>query len=188
MGRTRACLSLTAYEKSEERLAQLEKASKEGIPAQKSLIQELFQDAYWEISRILKGMHEFNDFYLQHVAQVQLNRWSSGRVNMVGDAGYAPLPFSSMSTSIAFIGAYVLAGEISRQPNNIQAALESYQRIIRPYFEGIQNLPPGIPWIVNPQSMLGVKVFETVVWGCRGAVGDVASHFVLETRSISSIP
>ena len=165
VGGTRAFLCLTAYEKSDERLARFEKASKEGIPAQKLLIQELFQDGDWEISRILEGMHKSDDFYMQHIAQVRMNRWSSGRVAMVGDAGYAPSPFTGMGTSLAFIGAYVLAGEISRQPNNIPAALESYERVLRPYVEGIQKLPPGIPWMVNPQSTLGVKVFETVVWG-----------------------
>lgn len=145
VGRTRAFLCVTAYEKSDERLVRLEKASKEGIPAQKLLLQELFQDADWEVSRMLKGMHESEDFYMQHVAQVRLNRWSSGRVTVVGDAGYAPSPFTGMGTSIAFIGAYVLAGEISRQPDNIPAALESYERLLRPYVEKIQKLPPGIP-------------------------------------------
>lgn len=165
VGRTRAFLCLTAYDKSDERLVRLEKASKEGIPAQKLLVQELFHDADWEISRILKGMHESEDFYMQHITQVRLNRWSSGRVTVVGDAGYAPSPFTGMGTSIAFIGAYVLAGEISRQPNNIPAALESYERVLRPYVESIQKLPPGIPWIVNPQSTLGIRVLETVAWG-----------------------
>jgi 2-polyprenyl-6-methoxyphenol hydroxylase-like FAD-dependent oxidoreductase len=165
MGWTRAFLGLTAYEKLDEILARFEKASKEGIPEQKALVQELFQDADWEISRILKGMHKSDDFYLQHTAQVKLNRWSSSRVAVVGDAGYAPSPFSGMGTSIAFIGAYVLAGEISKQPNSIPAALESYERILHPYFKSIQKLPPVIPWIVNPQSALGVRVFETVAWG-----------------------
>ncbi len=165
VGRTRAFLCLTAYEKSDERLARFEKASKEGIPAQKLLVQELFQDADWEISRILEGMHKSDDFYMQHIAQVRMNRWSSGRVALIGDAGYAPSPFTGMGTSLAFIGAYVLAGEISRQPTNIPAALESYERVLRPYVESIQKLPPGIPWMVNPQSTLGVRVFETVVWG-----------------------
>ena len=164
VGRTRAFLGLTAYKKSDERLIRLEKASKEGVAAQKQVVQELFQDADWETSRLLKGMHESDDFYMQQIAQVRLDRWSSGRVAVVGDAGYAPSPFTGMGTSLAFIGAYVLAGEISRQPNDIPAALESYERVLRPYVESIQKLPPGIPWLVNPQSALGVRVFETVVW------------------------
>ena len=165
VGRTRAFLTLTAYDKSDERLPRFQKALKEGIPAQKLLVQELFQDAGWEIARLLNGMHESDDFYMQHVAQVRLNRWSSGRVTVVGDAGYAPSPFTGMGTSIAFIGAYILAGEISRQPNNLPAALESYERVLRPYVESVQKLPPGIPWIVNPQSALGVRVLGTVGWG-----------------------
>ena len=165
MGLTRAFVGITAYEKSDERLPRLAKASKEGTSAQKTVLQELLQDADWETSRVLKGMHESDDLYLQHIAQVRLNRWSSGRVTVVGDAGYAPSPFAGMGTSLAFIGAYVLAGEISRQPNNIPAALESYERILRPYVESIQKLPPGIPWVVQPQSMLGVRVLENVLWG-----------------------
>ena len=165
MGLTRAFLMLTAYDKSDERLVRLGKASREGVSAQKAVIQELFQDADWQTSRILKGMHESDDLYMQHVAQVRLKRWSSGRVTVAGDAGYAVSPFAGMGTSLAFIGAYVLAGEISQQPDNIPAALESYERVLRPYVESIQKLPPGIPWIVNPQSALGVRLIENFMWG-----------------------
>lgn len=165
VGRTRAFLIMTSYDSSDPRLAQFDKASKEGVSTQKALVQEIFQDTDWEIKRILDGMHKSDDFYLQRVAQVKLPQWSKGRVSVVGDAGFAPSPFTGMGTSLAFIGAYVLAGEISRQPHNIPAALEEYERILRPYVLSIQKLPPGIPWIVNPQSALGVKVFENVIWG-----------------------
>ena len=186
IGRTRAFLGITAYENSDERLVRLEKAWKEGIPAQKAVTQELFQDADWEISRILKGMHESEDLYMQKVAQVRLDRWSSGRVTVIGDAGYAASPFSGMGTSIAFIGAYVLAGEISRQRDNIPAALESYERVLRPYVESIQKLPPGIPWILNPQSALGVRVLETFAWalGVLSAMG----FFTLLSKLAAYVP
>ncbi|KAH6679661.1 hypothetical protein B0J14DRAFT_614782 [Halenospora varia] len=123
------------------------------------------KDASWEVDRMLKAMHESDDFYMQHVAQVRLDRWSKGRVTVVGDARYAPSPLTGMGTSLAFIGAYVLAGEISKHPNNVPAALESYVCVLRPYVERIQKLPPGIPWIVNPQSTWCIKVLEIVFWG-----------------------
>ena len=167
VARTRATLWVTAWDKSDERLVRIEKARKEGIPAQKRILQELFQDSDWEISRLLKGMHESEDFYMQHVAQVRMNRWSSGRVVVVGDAGYCPSPFGGMGTSLAFIGAYILAGEISCQPNNLPAALDSYERILRPYVESRQKLPPGIPWIINPQTTWGVKVLQNVIRGIK---------------------
>ena len=164
LDRTRAFVNVVAYKDSDERLPRFAKAMRDGVSAQKTMVQGLFEDAGWESSRILKGMRESDDFYMQHVAQVRLNRWSSGHVTVVGDAGYAPSPFTGMGTSVAFIGAYILAGEISRQPENIPAALESYERVLRPYVESIQKLPPGIPWIINPQSTLGLKVLTTVVW------------------------
>lgn len=164
-GRTRVFLGFTAYHKSDERLARFQKASKESVSAQKAVVQDLFQDGDWEVSRILKGMHDSDDFYMQDIGQVRLNRWSSGRVTVVGDAGYAPSPYTGMGTSLAFIGAYVLAGEISRQPDNIPAALESYERVLRPYVESVQKLAPGVPWIGYPQSQLGVRTLETFVWG-----------------------
>lgn len=173
VGLTRAFLSLTAYDKSDERLVRLENASKEGIPAQKALVQDLFQDADWEISRILKGMHESKDFYMQQVAQVRLNRWSSGRVTVVGDAGYAPSPFTGMGTSLAFIGAYILAGEISRQPNNISVALESYERVLRPYVERIQKLPPGIPWYVYLEFMPPLLNHALSLETCLGRISSL---------------
>ena len=167
IGRTRCFVSVTAYDGLDERLPRFAEVSKEGIPAQKALVTELFKDCAWETPRILGGMQDSDDFYQQHIAQVRLDRWSSknGRVSVVGDAGYAPSPFTGMGTSLAFIGAYVLAGEISKQLDDIPAALHSYERVLRPYVEQTQKLPPGIPWIVNPQSALGIKVLQTAAAG-----------------------
>lgn len=161
VGKTRVFLSVVAYDGSDKRLARFAKVAKEGVEAQKALVRELFQDAGWEIDRMLEGMHKSDDFYQQHVAQVRVDRWSKGRVALVGDAGYAPSPFTGMGTSLAFIGAYILAGEISKQPKNIPAALESYDEILRPYVQGVQKLPPGIPWIINPQTAWGLRLLET---------------------------
>lgn len=168
IGRTRAFLGLTAYETSDPRLSQFARASKGGIDAQKAVVTSLFRDADWtSIPRILEGMQSSEDLYMQHIAQVRLARWSSpsGRITVVGDAGYAASPFAGMGTSLAFIGAYVLAGEISKcssDSQDIPAALEAYETILKPYVESIQKLPPGVPWIICPQTTLGVTVVETI--------------------------
>ena len=39
-----------------------------------------------------------------------------GRVTLVGDAGYCPSPLSGQGTSLALVGAYVLAGELRPPP------------------------------------------------------------------------
>lgn len=66
-------------------------------------------------------------------------------MTVVGDAGYAPSAYTGTGTSLALIGAYVLAGEISQQRDDIPAALASYERVLRPYVESVQKLPPSIP-------------------------------------------
>ncbi|KAI9049745.1 hypothetical protein LZ554_005897 [Drepanopeziza brunnea f. sp. 'monogermtubi'] len=170
-GLMRAFLMMTFYDPADERLARLHRASKQGWPEQKALVQELFQDADWEGPRMLAAMHDADDFYFQHVAQIKLDRWSSGRVAVVGDAGYAPTPFSGMGTSLAFIGAYVLAGEISKRLDDIPAALKSYEQITRPYIERVQKLPPGVPWLFNPQTAIGVRVLQSAMW-CISTISD----------------
>jgi 2-polyprenyl-6-methoxyphenol hydroxylase-like FAD-dependent oxidoreductase len=47
-------------------------------------------------------------------------------VTLVGDAGYSPGPAVGGGTSIATVGAYVLAGELSRAGGDPDAALPRY--------------------------------------------------------------
>ena len=171
VGRTRAFLMVLGAGASDERIARLARAAKEGVAAQKALNQQLFADAGWEAKRILEGMHVADDFYLQHVAQVYMDAWSTQHVTVVGDAGYACSPFAGMGTSNAFIGAYVLAGEISRQPSDVPAALKAYERVLRPHVEGIQKVPYGVPWLFVPQTRLGVRVLETFIWSVSALSG-----------------
>lgn len=186
LGGTRAFLGFAAHDKLDERLAECEKVSKEGIPAQKAQFQKIFEDADWQGPRVLRGMHDSDDFYMQTIGQIRLKHWSSGRVTFVGDACYAPSPYTGVGTSLAFIGAYILAGEISRQPNNIRAALESYESVLRPYVESIQKLPPGVPWIAHPQSNLAVKALETAVW--LASLLSATGLFTLVSKLASLLP
>lgn len=164
-GRTRAFMTMCSYHDNDPRLQEYEAANQSGdIAKQKAVTAKIFADADWEAQRLIQGMHESKDFYLQHIAQVRMKRWSTGRVVVVGDAGYAPSPFTGAGTSLAFLGAYILAGEISKHVDDgdIPAALAEYEKVFKPHVDGVQKLPPGIPWIVNPQSSMGVKVLETM--------------------------
>jgi 2-polyprenyl-6-methoxyphenol hydroxylase-like FAD-dependent oxidoreductase len=84
-------------------------------------------------------------------------------VAVVGDAAYAPSGVTGMGTSLALVGAYILAGELARHPGDHRAAFASYEALMRPYVSQAQRLPPGIPRIANPKTRLGIKVFHTVL-------------------------
>lgn len=112
---------------SEERLKGYFKRSPD---EQKAMFKDLFHDAGWESERVLKAMETAEDFYMQEIAQVKIPSWSSGRVALLGDAGYCPCPspISGMGTSLAIVGAYVLAGEIVRNNGNHGKYFKGYDK------------------------------------------------------------
>ena len=61
---------------------------------------------------MLAMMWEAPDFYFDRVSQIHLDRWSQGRVVLLGDAGYCGSPMGGNGTSMALVGAYILAGEL----------------------------------------------------------------------------
>ena len=58
-----------------------------------------------------------------------------GRIVLVGDAAYCPSPLTGQGTSLALVGAYVLAEEIARSTGDLAAAAESHERRLRPFVE-----------------------------------------------------
>ncbi|KAL9053719.1 MAG: hypothetical protein Q9162_004593 [Coniocarpon cinnabarinum] len=138
----------------DDRFAQVATA---GMDAQKALMHDHFADAGYETDRILKEMDKTDDFYYQEIAQVRIDKFHYGRVALLGDAGYCPSPLSGGGTGLAMYGAYVLAGELTKQPDNVEAALESYEKVIRKVVEPTQKVPMWIFTTLNPQSQFAIN-------------------------------
>ncbi|HEY3483683.1 MAG TPA: FAD-dependent monooxygenase, partial [Streptomyces sp.] len=83
------------------------------------------------------AMRAAGDFYFDPVCQIVADRLSAGRVTLLGDAGYCPSPASGQGTSLALVGAYVLAGELAA---DFSAAPPRYEAEMRPYIEKNQAL------------------------------------------------
>jgi 2-polyprenyl-6-methoxyphenol hydroxylase-like FAD-dependent oxidoreductase len=132
------------------------------IGEQKEILKQKFADAGWQAPRIIAALDESKDVYLDGISQVIAPRWSKGRCAMVGDAAFCPTPLSGMGASLSMVGAYVLAGEMSRNTNHT-AAFSAYEKLMRPFVEDIQKLPPGVPWIAHPKRKLGIAVFNLVL-------------------------
>lgn len=101
-----------------------------------------FLGAGWETDWFLEGMKTTEILYCQDVVQVRTDIWHKGRVVLLGDASYCPSPFSGMGTTSSFVGAYVLAGEINRNTENLDQALENYDKTLRPFASEIQKTSP----------------------------------------------
>ncbi|KAF2762459.1 FAD/NAD(P)-binding domain-containing protein [Pseudovirgaria hyperparasitica] len=146
-----------------ERFKAFETAVHEGRDAQEALLRKEFAGAGWQMERFLGEMSKSDDFYFQIVAQTKIEHFTKGRIALLGDAGYCPSPISGMGTAAAITGAYVLAGEISKNPEDIKEALASYERVLRPFVDEVQWLIPGAPQLAVPQSDWAVKIFNTVM-------------------------
>ncbi|HEY9291037.1 MAG TPA: FAD-dependent oxidoreductase [Microlunatus sp.] len=113
------------------------------LSAQRQLLAQRFAGAGWQTPQLLQAMQVADDFFFDSMDQVKLPRWHRDRVVLLGDAGYCPSPLSGLGTSLAIVGAYVLAGELARHDLDHRLAFPRYDEIMRPYIAQAQQLPGG---------------------------------------------
>lgn len=81
--------------------------------AQRDLVAAVFADAGWEVPGMVAAMRDADDLFFDVVSQIRMPRWSSGRVALVGDAAYSPSFLTGQGSSLALVGAYMLAGSLA---------------------------------------------------------------------------
>ncbi|MFE9407971.1 FAD-dependent monooxygenase [Streptomyces sp. NPDC006704] len=109
----------------------------------------------WETPRLLNALWTAPDFYADAMAQVRLDRWSRGRAVLVGDAGYCASPLSGQGTSLALVGAYILADALRRTGGDHRAAFARYEARMRPFVALNQALATE-----NPGGAAGEESLE----------------------------
>jgi len=77
--------------------------------------------------------------YFDEVSQIELPRWSTGRVVFVGDACQCVSLLAGQGASMAMGGAYVLAQELSRAGRDVRGALHRYEERVKPTIEKKQR-------------------------------------------------
>jgi 2-polyprenyl-6-methoxyphenol hydroxylase-like FAD-dependent oxidoreductase len=95
---------------------------------QKQLLREAYAGMHPQVDGWLAELDGPGPFYFDSITQLQLDTWSRGRVTLVGDAGYCPGPAVGGSTSLAVLGAYVLAGELAEARGDHERAFAAYER------------------------------------------------------------
>ena len=135
---------------------------------QKEGFAEIYSGLGWETPRVVREMMKADNFYSDELVQVKLPTWSQDRVVLLGDAAWAPSPFTGQGNQLAIIGAWVLAQEMSR--NRSPVAYEMYEKRLRKYVEECQSIPLNgyAPYIFNPQTAFGIWllrwIFLIFVW------------------------
>jgi 2-polyprenyl-6-methoxyphenol hydroxylase-like FAD-dependent oxidoreductase len=123
-----------------------------------AILRRTFADAGGAAPRILAQLDDA-PMYFDAIGQVRAPRWSQGRVALLGDAAFCPSPVGGGGSSLALIGAYVLAGELSRT-DDVRSALTRYEQFMRPHVAAAQNVRPAMLRRANPRTRSGIRVLH----------------------------
>ncbi|WP_329021752.1 MULTISPECIES: FAD-dependent monooxygenase [unclassified Streptomyces] len=162
MRRSHNATETQAYFVMREESAEASAIHRAPVEQQQKFWAERFKDAGWQTERFVTGMKDSPFFYSQEIAQVRIDSWSKGRVVLAGDAAHCASPYSGMGISGGLVGAYVLAGEINRNPADLPAALTNYEQVLRPFVDKIQGeVNPRILRVGMPLSKHAISAFQS---------------------------
>jgi 2-polyprenyl-6-methoxyphenol hydroxylase-like FAD-dependent oxidoreductase len=105
----------------------------------KEVLRNQFRDGEWECRPILDALEGVDDLYFDVVSQIRLDRWSAGRVALIGDAAACVSLLAGEGTGLAMIEAYVLAGELARANGNLSDAFIAYENRLRGFLDEKQK-------------------------------------------------
>lgn len=123
----------------------------------KAALTSAFSDMGWECPAILSAMETTDGVYFDSISQIRMDRWTRGRVALVGDAAACPSLIAGEGAGFALAEAYVLAGEIHKHGAHLDAALGQYQTRLKPYTTRKQKNAEGLVTSFVPKTELGVK-------------------------------
>ncbi|HWI00402.1 MAG TPA: FAD-dependent monooxygenase [Propionibacteriaceae bacterium] len=120
--------------------------------AQRQLVRSLYGDLGWELPRLLAELDRSEDLYLDSISQVVMDTWTSGRVALIGDAGYSPGAAVGGGTSLAIIGAYLLASELVKAHGDYGRGFAAYERALEPVVRHSRSVGPTAMKVIIPES------------------------------------
>ena len=131
------------------------------LPDSESGRKAALKDAYsgmgWECPAILSALDDVDGVYFDSISQIRMEKWTKGRVALIGDAAACPSLIAGEGAGLALAEAYVLAGEIHRHGADIDSALEQYEKRIKPYTERKQRYAEGLVPSFVPKTAMGVR-------------------------------
>jgi 2-polyprenyl-6-methoxyphenol hydroxylase-like FAD-dependent oxidoreductase len=133
------------------------------IAAQKQMLRNEFENIGWKCADLVSKIDTAPDFYFDAVSQIQMNEWSKDRVTLVGDACDCPSLLSGQGSTLAMVGAYILAGELKEANGDHKIAFEKYQHIFKPFIDDKQKIAQNFAKSFVPKSRFGIWMRNTIV-------------------------
>src|SRR5690606_21382308 len=126
--------------------------------SQKAHVRERFSGSGWECPGILDALEHVDTLYIDRVSQIRMDRWTHGRVALVGDAAFCVSLLGGQGSALAMVAAYILAGELKRANGDHQAAFARYQAHMGAFVAGKQQAAIKLSTFFAPRSRFGLFV------------------------------
>jgi 2-polyprenyl-6-methoxyphenol hydroxylase-like FAD-dependent oxidoreductase len=128
------------------------------IEGQKQVLRKRFGRSGWECPQIVDALDSVNELYFDRVSQVHMNAgdgwWSRERIALTGDAAFCVSLLGGQGSSLAMVGAYILAGELRRADGNYREAFARYQQRLGPFLETKQRTARRFAGVFAPKSAM----------------------------------
>jgi 2-polyprenyl-6-methoxyphenol hydroxylase-like FAD-dependent oxidoreductase len=132
--------------------------------AQRDLVATAFAGAGWEVPGMVNAMRDADDLFFDTAGQIRMPHWSSGRVALVGDAAYAPSFLTGQGSSLALVGAYMLANALATNRDHT-AAFAAYERDVREFVAMNQALVDKGAATLFPTTVRALEQRNTMLRG-----------------------
>ena len=132
------------------------------VAGQRARIRSRFAKSGWECPAILDALDTASDIYLDRVSQIRMDRWTRGRVALVGDAAHCVSLLAGQGTALAMIGATVLAGELKLARGDHRVAFARYEDRLRAFIQGKQRSAERFASSFAPRTSLGLATRNLV--------------------------
>jgi 2-polyprenyl-6-methoxyphenol hydroxylase-like FAD-dependent oxidoreductase len=109
------------------------------LDQQKRILREHLLQAGAPFSDHIDEAVNVDTFYFDKLSQIKMPAWTSGRIALVGDAGYCASPAAGMGGSLAIIGATALYDAFRAAYGDVKQAFVEYERALHPIVEEIQH-------------------------------------------------
>ena len=130
---------------------------------QRQQVRDAFASSRWVLPTLAPAVADAEDFYCDLTCQIRMESYQRGRIVLVGDAGYCPSPLSGQGSSLALVGAYVLASELAAANGDVHAALPRYDAAIRSFVVQNQELAKRLAGGFAPSSPFELRVRNAVM-------------------------
>src|SRR5262249_58223909 len=124
----------------------------------------------WRVPELLDRVRAAGDLWLDSVSQVRMDRWSNGRVALVGDATSSVSLFGD-GTTLAMAGAHTLAAQLAAAGADPGPAFARYEAKHRTLVDPKQGAIRTAARLIVPATRTGIAArnLATRLWPAAAA-------------------